>query len=115
MESAGSYLVVGWVANKREVNKKTQYLVRNPPPGASIPCLPADPRLVHVILLTILTLGAGVRFDSHFWTQSGAPSPYLAFRAPPRFQAIYVVESVPRVHPIFGPQSAPPLTSYIWC
>ena len=50
----------------------------------------------HVILLTILTLGAGGRFDSHFWTQSGAPSPYLAFRAPPRFHAIYGVESVPR-------------------
>ena len=62
----------------------------------------------HVILLTILTLGAGGRFDSHFWTQSGAPSPYLAFRAPPRFQAIYGVESVPRFQPIFGTQSAPP-------
>ena len=57
---------------------------------------------------TILTLGAGGRFDSHFWTQSGAPSPYLAFRAPPRFQAIYGVESVPRFQPIFGTQSAPP-------
>ena len=63
---------------------------------------------MHVILLTILTLGAGGRFDSHFWTQSGAPSPYLAFRAPPRFQAIYGVESVPRFQPIFGTQSAPP-------
>ena len=61
-----------------------------------------------MILLTILTLGAGGRFDSHFWTQSGAPSPYLAFRAPPRFQAIYGVESVPRFQPIFGTQSAPP-------
>ena len=57
---------------------------------------------------TILTLGAGGHFDSHFWTQSGAPSPYLAFRAPPRFQAIYGVESVPRFQPIFGTQSAPP-------
>ena len=56
----------------------------------------------------ILTLRAGGRFDSHFWTQSGAPSPYLAFRAPPRFQAIYGVESVPRFQPIFGTQSAPP-------
>ena len=80
----------------------------------------------HVILLTILTLRAGGRFDSHFWTQSGAPSPYLAFRAPPRFQAIYGVESVPRFQPIFGIRSAPPpafklylafraLSSYIWC
>merc|ERR1712155_412750 len=57
----------------------------------------------------ILTLRAGGRFDSHFWTQSAAPSPYLAFRAPPpRFQAIYCVESVPRFQPIFGTQSAPP-------
>ena len=63
---------------------------------------------LHVILLTILTLRAGGRFDSHFWTQSGAPSPYLAFRAPPRFQAIYGVESVPRFQPIFGIRSAPP-------
>ena len=73
-------------------------------------------RTTHVILLTILTLGAGGRFDSHFWTQSGAPSPYLAFRAPPRFQAIYGVESVPRFQHIFGIQSAPlPLSSHIWC
>ena len=64
--------------------------------------------ILHVILLTILTLRAGGRFDSHFWTQSGAPSPYLAFRAPPRFQAIYGVESVPRFQPIFGIRSAPP-------
>ena len=82
-----------------------------------------------MILLTILTLRAGGRFDSHFWTQSGAPSPYLAFRAPPRFQAKYGVESVPRFQPIFGIRSAPPpafklylafgaplpqLSSYIW-
>ena len=60
MESAGSYLDVGWVANKREVNKKTQYLVRNPPPGASIPCLPADPRLV---IHQIFTARGG--FTSH--------------------------------------------------
>ena len=85
---------------------------------------------LHVILLTIVTLRAEGRFDSHFWTQSGAPSSYLAFRAPPRFQAIYGVESVPRFQPIFGIRSAPPpafklylafgaplppLSSYIWC
>ena len=64
--------------------------------------------IAHVILLTILTLRAGGRFNFHFWTQSGAPSPYLAFRAPPRFQAIYGVESVPRFQPIFGIRSAPP-------
>ena len=49
MESAGSYLVVGWVANKREVNKKTQYLVRNPPPGARSqhPLSPRGPEIGH--------------------------------------------------------------------
>ena len=61
-----------------------------------------------MILLTILTLRAGGRFDSSFLTQSGAPSPYLALRAPPRFQAIYGIESVPRFQHIFGIRSAPP-------
>ena len=63
MESAGSYLVVGWVANKREVNKKTQYLVRNPPPGARSQdpsSLPADPGLV---IHQIFTARGG--FTSH--------------------------------------------------
>ena len=49
MESAGSYLVVRWVANKREVNKKTQYLVRNPPLGARSqhPSSPRGPGIGH--------------------------------------------------------------------
>ena len=42
---------------------------------------------------TILTLGAGGRFDSHFWTQSGALSPYLAFRAPPAFKLYMVLKA----------------------
>ena len=76
---------------------------------------------------TILTLRAGGRFDSYFWTQSGAPSPYFAFRAPPRFKPIYGVESVPCFQPIFAIRSAPtpafklymvlkacPLSTHIW-
>ena len=46
---------------------------------------------------------------------SGAPSPYLAFRAPLRFKPIYGVESVPRFQPIFSIQSAPPHFQAIFC
>ena len=71
------------------------------------------------------------RFQPIFGTQSAPPpafklymvlkacppafNPYLALRAPPRFQALYGVESVPRFQPIFSIQSAPPLSSYILC
>ena len=64
---------------------------------------------------TILTLRAGGRFDSHFWTQSGAPSPYLAFRAPPAFKLYMVLKACPAFNPYlaFG-APLPPLSSYIW-
>ena len=77
-----------------------------------------SPRLSyqHVILLTILTLGAGGRFDSHFWTQSGAPSPYLAFRAPPAFKLYMVLKACPAFNPYLALRAPlPPLSSYIWC
>ena len=70
----------------------------------------------HVILLTILTLGAGGRFDSHFWTQSGAPSPYLAFRAPPAVKLYMVLKACPAFNPYLALRAPlPPLSSYIWC
>ena len=62
---------------------------------------------IHVILLTILTLGAGGRFDSHFWTQSGAPSPYLAFRAPPAFKLYMVLKACPAFNPYLAFRAPP--------
>ena len=65
---------------------------------------------------TILTLRAGGRFDSHFWTQSGAPSPYLAFRAPPAFKLYMVLKACPAFNPYLALRAPlPPLSSYIWC
>ena len=89
----------GWppAASSGDTNWVKAALLTLPQTSLPLPFqLIATSQTWHVILLTILTLGAGGRFDSHFWTQSGAPSPYLAFRAPPRFQAIYGVESVYR-------------------
>ena len=75
-----------------------------------------SPSVSHVILLTILTLGAGGRFDFHFWTQSGAPSPYLAFRAPPAFKLYMVLKACPAFNPYLALRAPlPPLSSYIWC
>ena len=48
---------------------------------------------------TILTLRAWGRFDSNIWTQSGAPSPYLAFRAPPAFKLYMVLKACPAFNP----------------
>ena len=38
----------------------------------------------HVILLTILTLGAGGRSECQIWTRSAALSPKMGVEAPPR-------------------------------
>ena len=62
---------------------------------------------IHVILLTILTLGAGGRFDSHFWTQSGALSPYLAFRASPAFKLYMVLKAFPALKPYLAFRAPP--------
>ena len=54
--------------------------------------------------------------DSHFWTQSGAPSSYLAFRAPPTFKLYMVLKACPAFNPYLGLRAPlPPLSSYIWC
>merc|ERR1712197_273803 len=64
---------------------------------------------------TILTLRAGGRFDSHFWTQSGAPSPYLAFRAPPAFKLYMVLKACPAFNPYLALRAPlSPLSTHIW-